>query len=158
MGDEPFIQNNLSGSVGENAVQAGQIHGDVVFNPRAEQRSPEEAETQRRWVARQQRILDEEEAERRRRQQRTKSFVRACRWRAWLSFLLLFLLSPTTLDVLTTIKRSVYNDPSPNDVPLSEFVSGFLWLSAMGIILIIGFRSARVLWRRKLGRPIKVPD
>lgn len=60
-------------------MQAGAIHGDVVFGGAPV--SPESQETQRRWEQRQQRIVDAEASQAAEGQRRASQYVTVTRWR-----------------------------------------------------------------------------
>ncbi|MGW4034396.1 hypothetical protein ACWEFL_34740 [Streptomyces sp. NPDC004838] len=62
MSEQPSMRNELSGTIGGHAVQAGTIHGDVVLSP-SPLLSAEQAEFEARWRARAKAQLDAEDAE-----------------------------------------------------------------------------------------------
>ncbi|MFB9511819.1 hypothetical protein [Streptomyces purpureus] len=63
MAEPPYVRNDMSGRVEGHVVQAGAIHGDVVFPPPSPV-GPEQAALQRRMDERARRLLDAEDAER----------------------------------------------------------------------------------------------
>ncbi|MER0481595.1 hypothetical protein ABR737_25210 [Streptomyces sp. Edi2] len=52
MGEQPYTRNELSGSVEGHVVQAGAVHGDVVFHSPAQGPTPKYVETFERLAAR----------------------------------------------------------------------------------------------------------
>ncbi|MFF4291432.1 hypothetical protein ACFY0R_40010 [Streptomyces sp. NPDC001633] len=52
MGEQPYMQNELSGNVGGNVVQAGAVHGDVVFQSPAQGPAPRYVEIYERLADR----------------------------------------------------------------------------------------------------------
>ncbi|WP_426497809.1 hypothetical protein [Streptomyces sp. D54] len=142
MSENPSPRNELSGSVGGNVVQAGSVHGNVVFNSDAGQRSPQELETDRRWAARRRDILDAEEAEREARQLRAERYVRACRLSGRFSLTLL----PVALTAAALGALHV--------LPMTYGVLGLL----LAAIFVVGWaRNMQVTRAWDAGRAIKVP-
>ncbi|MEU5366614.1 hypothetical protein ABZ354_24620 [Streptomyces sp. NPDC005925] len=89
MSEQPGTRNELSGHVGGNVVQAGAIHGDVVFG--GAPISPEVQEAQRHWAQRQQRIAAAEAAQAAVGHRRAQQYVTVMRWRRRTSVLFLLL-------------------------------------------------------------------
>ncbi|GAA2484238.1 hypothetical protein GCM10023100_30200 [Actinocorallia cavernae] len=89
MSEQPCTRNELSGHVGGNVVQAGAIHGDVVFG--GSPTSPEVQEAQRHWARRQQRIAAAEAAQAAVGHRRAQQYVTFMRWRRRASVLFLLL-------------------------------------------------------------------
>ncbi|CAM5442828.1 MULTISPECIES: hypothetical protein [Streptomyces] len=77
MSEPQRVRNELSGTVNGNAIQAGAIHGDVVFGAPT---SPESEELQRRLEQRQRRILDAEDAQAAEIERRCEQYLKRLRW------------------------------------------------------------------------------
>ncbi|MFJ9126989.1 hypothetical protein ACIRJS_23140 [Streptomyces sp. NPDC102340] len=139
MSEKRSMHNDLSGNVAGHSVQAGAVHGDVVFNSSAVHISPEDAETQRRWSERQQRILDEEDAEYR----RVERYVRACRIRSRICLMAMPVGAFVALLSFAQVLPTIYG------------ALGFLCIAAS----FAGWVQNSLLVVRKwdAGRPIDVP-
>ncbi|MEU4179203.1 hypothetical protein [Streptomyces sp. NPDC026589] len=142
MSENPSTRNELSGNVGGSVVQAGSVHGDMVFNSHAGQRSPEELETERRWTARRRAILDEEEAEKAAGQRRAERYVRACRLRWRLSLALLPVAVATMALGAMTVLPMVY---------------AVLALPFTAVLFLGWARNMQITRDWDAGRTVKVP-
>ncbi|GAA3646150.1 hypothetical protein GCM10022420_020990 [Streptomyces iranensis] len=126
-------------------MQAGAVHGDIRFETSTAPVSQESADLQRRWEARQRRLLDEEEAREAQGQARAESYVRHARVRRRVNVLVLIIFSAGA---------ALYSSGIRTSVTLS--------LSALAVFIVPAAvygltHYSLILKRWRAGKTIKVP-